>query len=118
MPKYTFKCECGNVKQYITSSEMKTCKCRECGSEMNRQLPTLNGSVEVKELIDKYTNTSWKEDQTKLLEDRKKTYFWEVEVPRMVNSGVYSLETMLENGWVYYSPKGELLTRTKPPQKE
>jgi hypothetical protein len=44
----------------------------------------------------------------------KEDYFWEVEVPRLVQT--YSTETCIENGWLKYNDKGELVIN-KPPKK-
>ena len=95
-----------------------TAECPSCKSKMNRQLPNLGGSAEVREVVDSHTGVKWHEDQAKVINDRKRTYFWSVEVPRMVNSGVYAIETMLENKWVYYDERGTLITRTKPPESQ
>ena len=83
---------------------------------MDRQLPKLRG-LKNTEVVDKFTNRKHMVDQKEVLDERKADYYWEVEVPKMVNSGTYSLDTMLEQNWVYYNEKGELVTRTKPPQK-
>ncbi len=83
---------------------------------MDRALPNIK-APQVTENVDKHFGKSWKQDQKELLKERKADYFWSVEVPRLVNSGIYSLETMLENQWVYYDEKGNLCTRTKPPEK-
>ncbi len=119
MPKYTFQCtSCDNKKQVFTSLKTKTIACEKCQAEMNRQMPVLAGSSEIRETVDSHVGVSWTENQQKLVSDRKQTFYWEIEVPKMVNSGVYSLETMLENRWVYYDDHGNLVTRTKPPQAE
>jgi hypothetical protein len=81
-------------------------------------MPSLNGKSTVTEVVDKYLGQTHIEDQRKILEDRKQDYYWAVEVPRFVNSGTYSLETMLENGWVYLNDKNEMIIRTKPPHKD
>lgn len=79
-------------------------------------MPMLRG-LKNTETVDKFTNKKHISDHEEILAERKADYYWEVEVPKMVNSGTYSLETMLEQNWVYYNEKGELVTRTKPPQK-
>lgn len=116
MPKYTFACQCGFSQQKITSINTKTMTCPDCGQDASRQMPQLSGQVEVRETVDEFGHT-WKKDQTKLIEDRKREHYWKHEVPKMVESGIYELETMLENGWVYYDDKGHLHTRTTPPNK-
>jgi len=118
MPKYTFTChKCGKSDQYFASVSLKHRKCDSCDGEMDRLLPSLRG-VKSTEVVDKYTNKKHIEDQENILKERKLDYYWEVEVPKMVNSGTYSIETMLEQGWVYYNERQELTIRTKPPQKE
>jgi hypothetical protein len=81
-----------------------------------RQMPKLAG-IKTTEVVDKYTNKKHVADQKQVLQERKLDYYWEKLVPEMVNSGTYTLETMLEKGWVYYDEKKNLVTRTKPPQK-
>lgn len=116
MPKYRFLCEkCGAEKQIYVSASTKQCQC-ECGSQMDRQLPNIRGT-QVNELHDKYTNKSLIQDHKEIVSERKLDFYWSVEVPKMVNSGTYSLDTMLEKNWVYYNEKGDLVTRTKPPEK-
>lgn len=115
MPKYTFNCECGYSTQKIVSRNKKSISCPECGKEVTRSMPRLSGAVDVEENVDDFKK-KWKKDQKQLLDERQQKYYWEHEVPKMVNSGVYGLDTMLENGWVYYDEKGQLQTRTKPPR--
>jgi len=117
MPKYSFICDtCGDRAQVYCQLHDKTV-CIKCNAEMRLQMPVLAGQ-EVRETVDQYTGVQHKQDQKEMVIERKAAYFWEVEVPRMVNSGTYTLETMLENGWVYLNEKDQLVTRTKPPQKE
>lgn len=116
MPKYTFKCnKCSLQKQTYTNTSVKEIEC-ECGDSMKRQMPSLRG-LKTTETVDKYTNRKHISDHDNVLKERKLDYYWSVEVPKMVNSGTYSIETMIEQGWVYYDEKGNLITRTKPPQK-
>lgn len=116
MPKYSFECSnCGNTTQLYCHMD-KVITCHVCDENMQLLLPTITS--EVRETVNKETNAHWKQDQKEILAERKANYFWEVEVPRLVNSGVYTLETMLENGWVYYDEKNNLQTRTSPPQKQ
>lgn len=116
MPKYTYNCECGKSIQMFASVKDKTQTC-ECGKQMKRQMPKLK-APKVTEVVDKYSNKKHIQDQKEILNERKLDYYWSVEVPKMVNSGVYALDTMLEKDWVYYDEKGNLVTRTKPPQKQ
>lgn len=116
MPKYVYKCQkCGKSTEKYASVKCKTIDC-ECGEQMKRQMPKLRG-LKTTETVDKYTNKKHVTDHKQVLDERKLDYYWSVEVPKMVNSGTYSIETMLEQNWVYYNEKGELVTRTKPPQK-
>lgn len=118
MPKYTFACpKCESLEQKITDISTNNIKCHVCGSDMVRQMPILKG-LKTTEVIDKYTNKKHTVDQKEKLTERKLDYYWAIEVPKLVNSGIYELGTMLQQGWVYYNEKGELVTRTKPPQKE
>lgn len=116
MPKYTFKCDkCSKERQIYVSTSTKNYTC-ECGTEMNRQMPKIGGT-QVNELHDKYSNRSLVQDHKEIVNERKVDHYWAVEVPRMVDSGIYELDTMLEKEWVYYDEKHNLVTRTKPPQK-
>lgn len=117
MPKYTYKCpKCNSELQKFASISDKTIPC-ECGNDMQRQMPKIKGP-KVTETVDKYTNKKHIDDQESIRKERKLDYYWKHEVPKMVESGVYGLDTMLEKGWVYYDEKGNLVTRTKPPEKE
>jgi len=120
MPKYTFKCSLGHEIQKYVDTSVKAFPCEHscCSAVMERQLPKLSGKASVTETVDSHTGVKWGDDHVKEIDDRKRTYYWEVEVPRMVNSGTYSLETMLENKWVYYDDKGNLITRIRPPESE
>lgn len=118
MPKYTFTCACGHSKQQLASISTKEITCDVCSASMTRSLPKLSGKANVTEVVDSHTGVKWGDDHIKEMEDRKRTHFWEVEVPRMVNSGVYAIETMLENRWVYFDDHGKLITRTRPPETE
>lgn len=116
MAKYTFQCaSCHKIIQKRASWGDEVL-CDICKTPMAQELPHIGGQ-EVRETVDVLTGSKWIADQEAILKERKADYFWKVEVPRMVDSGIYSLETMLENGWVYYDDKGILVTRTKPPQK-
>lgn len=118
MAKYTFACpSCKNSTQkYGGPDSGVNYNCSQCGTTMVRQMPKLAG-LKTTEVVDKYTNAKQVTDQKELLSERKLDYYWEKLVPEMVNSGTYSIETMLEKGWVYYDEKKNLVTRTKPPQK-
>lgn len=118
MPKYTYECESCHTKiQKFASIKDKTQVCPECEAVMHRQMPNIK-APRVNETVDKYSNKKHFGDQKEILKERKLDYYWKHEVPKMVESGVYGLDTMLEKGWVYYDEKGDLVTRTKPPEKE
>ena len=116
MAKNRYKCDRCN-KEEIRYSSVSDFPC-ECGGDKIKQMPRLSGHTQVNETVDKHRNTKHKQDQKKILEDRSSEHYWKVEVPKMVASGIYSLETMLEMKWVYYNEKGELCTRTTPPAAE
>ena len=119
MPKYTFKCrKCDNQKQIFASVKRVVTPCDKCDEYMDRQMPILSGKAQVRETVDKLTNRKWIDNQKEILKDRQDHHYWKHEVPGLVNSGTYSLETMLEMNWVYFDDKGELHTRTKPPRGE
>ena len=118
MPKYTFTCSaCNFSSQFYVSSKVKEKECLECWNMMKRQVPKLSGNSNVTETVNKYTNTSHRRDHSKIMKERQDEYYWTVEVPRMVASGTYSLETMLENGWVYFNDKKEMVVNDKPPHR-
>lgn len=78
---------------------------------MHRLLPTLSGQ-EVRETVDTLTNTKWKQGQKEILARRKEEHFWDVEVPRLVQT--YSLQTCLEEKWLVYNERGELVIGKAP----
>ena len=77
-------------------------------------MPKLDGPVEVRETVDTYTGATWNQNHQELIKERREQHYWEVEVPRLVEK--YSLETCLENGWLTYNEKGDLVIN-KPPSK-
>ena len=116
MPKYTFSCPiCGLSQQKFANVNSKTTPCT-CGADMNREMPKIGG-LKTTEVVDKYTNKKHIDNQKEILQERKLDYYWGTLVPEMVKSGTYSIQTMIEKGWVYYDEKKNLVTRTKPPQK-
>lgn len=118
MPKYTFECRnCSNSVKKLTPVSVRIIDCEKCGQDMLRAMPKLNGQAEVSETVNKYTNTQWKDGQKEEIQARKDKYYWTVEVPRMVNSGTYGLDTMLEMGWVYLNEKEEICINDKPPSE-
>jgi hypothetical protein len=117
MPKYTFKCPDGHTTQLMISSDIKTFPCTEnlCFETMTRQLPVLNGPSNVTEIINKTTGVAWRPDQKEEVKQRREEYYWTVEVPRLVASGTYALDTMLENGWIWVDDNKQIHVNTKPP---
>ena len=114
MPKYKFICiECGLQQTKISSIDVLQINCADCGGQSDRQLPTILGQ-QVNEVVNDYTGTNVNQNQKELLAKRRDDYYWEVEVPRLVEK--YSVETCLENNWLIYNDKGELVIN-KPPSK-
>lgn len=118
MAKYTFKCKtCGWSGQKFASAISISTTCEKCSGVADRQLPTLNGPANVTEVVDKYTGLAIRPDQKEQVKSRRDEYYWTVEVPRMVASGIYSVETMLENEWIYLDDDGKVHIQSKPPHK-
>lgn len=116
MPKFTFLCDsCKKSIQKTVSLETRQCQC-ECGNQMNRQLPNLRG-IKTTELVDKFMGKSLVEDQDLLQKERMLDFYWKYEVPKMVKSGIYSIETMVEKNWIYLDEKQQVVIRTKPLEK-
>ena len=116
MAKNRYKCnKCDKEETRYSSADEFLCS---CGGQKQKQMPQLAGHAQVNEVVDKYRNVKHKQDQKKIIKDRRSEYYWKVEVPKLVASGTYSLETMLEMKWVYYNEKGDLVTRTIPPESE
>lgn len=106
--------KCGTHIDRFASTTTEQVKCQECqDGTMKRQLPN-SGSQVVKEVVDKFTNVRHTDNQKSEDAQRKQDYFWEVEVPRLVQH--YSIETCLEEKWLVYNDKGELVIN-KPPSK-
>lgn len=115
MAKYRFKCEkCTSTVERYATLKTETIVCKECFSTMHRLLPNI-GSKKVTETVDPFLNVRQEEDHKKSLEDRRTEYFWEVEVPRLIQT--YSTQTCLEEGWLVYNEKGELVIG-KPSKKK
>lgn len=116
MAKYSFKCKtCGKAQQRYVGPRLLELPC-DCGSVMVRQMPKTSHSTTY-EKPDKDSGSKWIEDQPNVLQARKEKYFWEVEVPRLVASGIYSAETMIQNGWVSISDDGKITVNIKPPSQ-
>lgn len=118
MAKYTFKCQsCEWTGQKYASASSTSTTCEKCSGVADRQLPTLNGPANVTEVVDKYTGLTVRPDQKEQVKSRRDEYYWTVEVPRMVASGTYSVETMLENGWIFFDDSGKIHINKTPPHK-
>lgn len=115
MPKFRFICPvCKAEREKYVSVSVETIPCLSCeGQEMCRQFPG-SGSQISREVVDDFTNVRTAPDEKEQNKARKTEYFWEVEVPRLVEK--YSLETCLDEGWLVYNDKGELVIN-KPPSK-
>ena len=117
MPLYTYKCEsCGWLKQKREKFIVKSVVCLDCGDTATRQVPKLSGHSESQEIVNKTTGVTVSNNQKRDLRVRSDKYYWEVEVPRLVNSNVYTVETMLENGWITLLEDGSIEINNKPPQ--
>jgi hypothetical protein len=115
--KYTFVCEiCGEVNEKFASPQTVSGTCKGCGGNTKRQLPVMNGPVTVYENPDGQSGRKWLPDQSDIINIRKRKYYFEVEVPRMVASGTYSVETMLNEGWIWLDDNGSIHVHTTPPE--
>ena len=108
MPKYIFECKSCQTKihKYV-SVNTETLPCAVCNELMKRDLPNTNSPTEVRELVDPLRNVTWGKDHEAVMKDRKAQHFRDVEIPRLVDK--YSIETCLENKWLVYNDKGELV---------
>jgi len=115
MPKYYFFCEKCDIKvhRYVASSVLSTV-CT-CGNKTTRLLPKIDGQTEVREIVDPYLNKTHQKDQKEILDERREQYYWEIEVPRLIEK--YSLETCLEQKWLVYNDKGELVINKAPSKR-
>jgi len=115
MPKYKFKCPaCSSEREKYTSVSTEEIPCHNCEDQpMFRQLPT-NGSQAVTEVLDDFTGVKRSQDHDVEVKARREQHYWEVEVPRFIET--YSTQTCLEEGWLVYNEKGELVIN-KPPSK-
>lgn len=117
MAKYRFQCEkCSTIFERYASANTEALPCKECKANAKRLFPTI-GSQQTTEIIDPFLNVRQGEDHRKQLENRRSEYFWGVEVPRFVESGIYSTETMLTEGWLVYNEKGDLVIGKGPKGK-
>lgn len=114
MPKYRFKCStCNKEVEKFCSHKTQELPCADCKTVMKRLLPN-SGIQKVTEVVDSFTGVTQTPNQREELKQRRDDHFWEVQVPRLVQE--YSLETCLQEGWLVYNDKGELVIN-KPPRK-
>jgi hypothetical protein len=115
MPKYRFFCEnCQvEIERYASPKEERT-ECGMCMLPMQRQFPG-SGSQAVREVVDTFTNVRTAPDEKAQNKARKTEHFWEVEVPRLIQT--YSLQTCLEEAWLIYNDKGELVINKSPSKR-
>ncbi len=111
MPKYVFLCEDCGVSQHMFTSVKTTEVSCVCGKPSRRQMPNV-GVQQVTEVVDKNKNVTRYEGQAEVLKKRRDDHYWNVEVPRLVQT--MSTETCLEQGWLVYNEKNELVIN-KPP---
>jgi hypothetical protein len=76
----------------------------------------MNGPVTTYEDPDGQSGRKWLPDHNNVITERKRKYYYEVEVPRMVASGQYSVETMLGENWIWLDDDGKIHVHTKPPE--
>ena len=115
MPKFRFQCSTCNLEvERFASPKTETSKCPTCDGPMSRLFPG-SGSQTVREVVDQYTNTRTAPDEKSQNKSRKTEYFWEVEVPRLIQT--YSLETCLQEGWLVYNDKNELVIGKSPSKR-
>ncbi len=116
MPKYNFTCKsCSTKTHKYVPTTVETIPCPECKELMTRDMPNTNSATEVREVVDSYTGTTWGKDHEAVMKKRKDDHFWEVEVPRLVEK--YSVQTCLEEGWLVYNDKGELVIGKSPSKR-
>jgi Zn-finger nucleic acid-binding protein len=115
MPKFRFLCPSCNVDvERYASPKAEILECPTCKGQMKRQFPGA-GSQVVREVVDNFTNVRTAPDEKEQNKARKTEYFWEVEVPRLIQT--HSLETCLKEGWLVYNDKGELVVNKSPSKR-
>jgi len=114
MPKFRFLCACGLEVERFASPKVEVTECPTCKGSMQRQFPG-SGSQVVREVVDDFTNVRTAPDEKQQNLARKTEYFWEHEVPRLIQT--YSIETCLQEGWLVYNDKGELVINKSPSKR-
>lgn len=114
MPKYRFICNpCKFEVERFVSPKTEESICPNCNASMARQFPS-SGSQKTTETVDTFTNVRHEPEHKQNVLARKTEHFWEVEVPRLIQT--YGIQTCLEEKWLIYNDKGELVVN-KPPSK-
>jgi hypothetical protein len=115
MPKYNFICTHCNVSKikFVNLSTL-TIKCEACHADMERQLPS-SGNQKVTEVIDDYTGIKRDQNHEELKKERRDSHYWNIEVPRLIQT--HSVETCLEQGWLIFNDKGELVINKQPSKR-
>ena len=117
MPKYKFICnKCKIEDDKVVPVAWNTIPCN-CGGALVKQLPVLKKTV-TKERVDVDRKIDWIDNQEEIMKERSTEHFWKIEVPRLVQSGEYSIKHMMENGWIYKDENGKIQINTVPPNKE
>ena len=115
MAKFRFTCASCNVEvERFISPKVEELECPTCKGMMKRKFPGA-GSQVVREVIDPYTNVRTASDEKQQNQARKTEYFWEVEVPRLIQT--YGIQTCLEEKWLIYNDKGELVINKSPSKR-
>lgn len=113
MAKYVFKCSaCQKTEEKFVPSLVKDIVCA-CGATSLRQFPNI-AQQQVNEVIDTYAGVKRDQNHDDNMKERRDDHYWSVEVPRLIQT--MSPETCIENGWLVYNEKGELVIN-KPPSK-
>ena len=111
----TYRCKkCDNLIVLPTKEKDVLCSCGSKTKLVPKKMPTGFSSVKT-EKVQKYTNVDQIDNLAEEKTKRKLVSYWTEDVPRLVASGTYSLETMLKKDWVYYDAKGNLTIRNSPP---
>lgn len=113
MAKYVFKCAtCSKSEEKFVPPLVKDIVCT-CGGTSIRQFPNI-AQQQVSEVVDQYTGTKRDQNHVDNMKERRDQHYWDVEVERLIRT--MSVETSLEQGWLVYNEKGELV-KGKAPSK-
>lgn len=113
MAKYVFKCEvCNKTEEKYVPRLVQEVVC-SCGGKSLRQFPNI-AQQQVTETVDTYTGIKRNQNHAENMKERRDEHYWNVEVERLIQT--MSTATCLEQGWLVYNEKGELV-KGKPPSK-